>query len=154
MKTNKFSISAVIFLSISLICTIVGFIYYGLTFSVFKFNTDRGLVTCSILAIWLLVVLIATGILDKNQPWYLSFIYVLMPFLLLYSMFQLVSPCITPIGIYFTVSMGDIETNSIGVPRCITGVIFYLVGTISFLVASFFSLRKKGVTIKKEGKYE
>jgi len=142
MRIRRLSIGLVLVI-ISLICTVIGFIYYGLTFSAFKYEADKNLITCSVVAIWLFMILIFVGLFDDNQPWFISIIYVVMPFLIMFSAIKLLTPSLQAIGIYFSVGgMGDVETNAVAVPRCIAGLVFYAIALITCIASSFFRLGK------------
>lgn len=132
---------AFICLVLTIICTILGTIFYSLTFQAFKYPHDRGLITSSVVAIWLVFVLLISGLFDKDKPFWLGIIYVAVPFAIVFSAIRLLTPSLNAIGVYLSpagAGMGDVATNSIAVPRCLTGAGFYIVAIISFLVASFF----------------
>ena len=147
--TNLLS-PAFICLVISLIFTILGTIFYQLTFETFRYSTDRSLLSASIISIWFILVLLVTGLTDNKKPFWVGALFVVIPTLLVFSLIRLLTPNLNAIGVFFSpagVGMGDVATNSVGVPRCITGAVFYLVSAIAVLVGSFFDVK----SIVKEG---
>ena len=130
------------FLVAAIIMTFVGFMLYFSTFAAFNYSQDRWVIALTIISLWGLVVL-AINALVFAKPFRFEFFYVVIPFALVIAIGKLLIPCLSPIGIYFTVNMGDMETYAIGVPRCIAGVVFYLLGVILTIVASFFSFKKE-----------
>lgn len=137
-------------LVISLIFAILGTVFYQLTFETFRFATDRALLSASIISIWLIMVLLVTGLLDSKKPFWVGVLFVVVPTLLVFSLIRLLTPNLNAIGVYLSpagVGMGDVATNSVGVPRCIAGAVFYLVAAIALLVGSFFDVK----SIVKEG---
>lgn len=122
---------------LSLIIMIVGFILYFSTFRVFGYSDSKWVIGLTIIALWLEIIVLANQAF-ANKPFYVSFIYILIPFMVMIIIGQYLIPCLSPIGIYFTVNMGDMETYALGVPRCIAGVALYLVSAIALIGASFF----------------
>jgi hypothetical protein len=100
------------------------------------------------IAIWGLAFMCINTLIVGEKPFWVSYINVLTPFLILLSAILFISPCLSPIGIYFTVgNMGNVEANAVGVPSVIRGVIFYMIGIIALIVSAFFPAVKEGCGI-------
>jgi len=139
LKSSKFWL-----LISSLIMIIVGFCLYFLTFNVFHYNQDRYVISLTIIAIWCVVLSILNMLLIK-KPLNLDLFNLITPFALMIAMGKFLIPCLSPIGIYFTVNMGDMATYALGVPRCISGVAFYILAITLNVISSFFSIKEREV---------
>ena len=127
----------------SLILTIVGFIYFFLTFNTFSYSYDKFVIALTIIAIYGTLFLLINGFLAGDRPRLVSIFYVINVFALMISFAYFLIPCLSPIGILFTVSMGDMETYAKGVPLCFVGVGCYVIAVILTVIAAFFPMIKK-----------
>ncbi len=128
----------------ALIMVVIGYANYFHTMSAFSFPVDRWVMLLSISAIVLLVFSIINSVLMADQFGSVFLICAVVVMLILAVCLYL-SPCLSPIGIYFTVgNMGNVEANAVGVPSVIRGVIFYMIGIIAIIVSAFFPTVKEG----------
>lgn len=137
IKLKKPSLGFIL-IAISFVCTVVAFILFLSTYDVFSYELNRWALTCSVLAIWGLLFLGVNTLIKGENPVWTFIIYAVIVFLLTYAVIQFIKPCLSPIGIYFTVkNMGDTATNEIGVPRALITTGFYLVSIICCTISSF-----------------
>jgi len=130
--------------ALSLVACIVAMIMFLYTYGVFSYQINRWVFTMTFIAVWGLAFMCINTLIVGEKPFWVSYINVLTPFLILLSAILFISPCLSPIGIYFTVgNMGDVETNAVGVPAAITTAIIYVVALLLNVVASFFKLAKE-----------
>lgn len=132
---------------VSFVLLLVAYIIAILAFTGFNLPVDRFVLIFPIFGMVIILAQLVVSMLDENKPLWFDGINVLFCFLVLFSFARLLIPFLTPIGIYFTVNMGDVETYAIVVPRCITGCILFAVSCLFFIAANFFK-----VTYKKEAK--
>lgn len=133
-----------IFLVVSFIGTLISLILFISTYNVFKYELNRWAFSCLVLSLWGLLFLIVNNLIKGEHPFWQNIIYPIIAFLLVFSFTEFINPCLSPIGIYFTVhNMGDTATNDIGVPRSLITCGFYLISIISILVASFTKASKE-----------
>lgn len=145
IKIRKPGISF-IFVALTLIFTIVSFSLFISTYNVFSYEINRWAVTGFVLSIWGLVFLLVNMLFKGESPFWTMFIYPIVIFLLTYAVLQFIKPCLSPIGIYFTVkNMGDTATNAIGVPRALATTVFTVISILLCAVAGGFSKAKKEV---------
>lgn len=131
-------------ISAGLILSIVAFALYFATYDALGYNQDYWVIAMMVIAFWGFVCLIVNGLLVGNKPFFMDIFFVLVAFALVFATIKFLTPCLSPIGIYFTVhNMGDVEANAIGVPRAIAGVVFYLLSVVCVIVASFMNFFKK-----------
>ncbi len=123
---------------LSLILLVVGFIFYFACWSAFGYGQDRFVIAFTILAIWVSILMLATDFFDAKRPIWVASIGLVYCFFVLFSFGRILAPCISPIGILFTVNMGDMETYAIGVPRCFVSIGGYLLSALFFVASSFF----------------
>lgn len=129
---------------LSFISAVVSLIMFMATYSVFKYSFNRWVFFMTFLSIWAMGFMLVNTFLVGDKPFWVSYVYVLISVMLVLSLVKFINPCLSPIGIYFTVhNMGDVETNAIGVPYSLVTAGFYLVAIISNLVASFLPSVKK-----------
>ena len=146
LKLKKPGISF-IFIVLALILTVAAFILFISTYNVFSYEINRWAVTCSILSIWGLVFLSINTLIKGEKQFWTMCIYPIIVFLLTYAVLQFIKPCLSPIGIYFTVkNMGDTATSEIGVPRAIITTVLFLLAIISSIVAALLSKKDKEVS--------
>ena len=143
MKIKLPSIGLIL-LSVATIFTIVGFILYFSTFSVFNYQQSKVTIACTIMSLWGMIFLIVNGLFAGEKPVAFNIFYIINCFALAFAFSYFLIPCLSPIGVYFTVNMGDMETYALGVPRCIAGCVFYVLALILNIVASFFKVTKGG----------
>ena len=126
------------------VLAIVGFALYFATFNALGYSQDYWVIAMNVIALWSLLCLLANGLFAGNKPFFMDAFYAIAVFALVFATVKFLSPCLSPIGIYFTVhNMGDVEANAIGVPRAIAGVASYLLSIVCIIVASFVNLSKK-----------
>ena len=142
-KINKPRLGMILLL-ISLICTIVGFILFVSTYNVFKYELNRWCITCLVFSIWFLLFMIINKLIKGENLYLQNMMYPVVVFLIVFATIEFINPCLSPIGIYFTVhNMGDTATNDIGVPRAIITTCFLLVGALTCLISSFMNSIKE-----------
>ena len=143
MKIKKPSIGFWL-VTASFLLSIVAFVLYFMTYSALGYNQEYWVIAMMIFAFWSFACLLVNGILVGNKPFFMDVFYALATFALVFATIKFITPCLSPIGIYFTVhNMGDVEANAIGVPRAIAGVVLYLLAIVCVVVASFMNLSKK-----------
>ena len=134
------------FLAIAFIFTIVAFVYYFLTYKAFGYSQNRWIIALMVIVFWSFNCLLVSSLLSDGRPFWMDIFYVFAVFGLALSTILFLIPCLSPIGIYFTVgNMGDVEANAIGVPRCIKGIIFYVLAIVFVIISAFL-----GLTASKE----
>ena len=135
--------------AISLICCIAAMIAFFFTYNVFSYQFNRWVFFMTFLAIWGLAFMCVNTVLVGEKPFWVSYVHVLASLLIMLSAILFIRPCLSPIGIYFTVhNMGDVETNAVGVPASIVTAALYIVALICNVVASFLtSVKEKGETV-------
>ena len=132
---------------VALIMVIIAYGNYFHTMSAFMFPVDRWVMVMSVSAIILLSFSIINSLLMAEQFGSI-FVTCAMVVMLILSVCLYLTPCLSPIGIYFTVgNMGNVEANAVGVPSVIRGVIFYMIGIIALIVSAFFPAVKEGCGI-------
>jgi len=124
--------------AISFILTIVGFILYFTAINAMEYEADRFVVALTIMALWSLIFLIVNSLFVNDKPFWSSIFYIVITFTLFLGFSFFLSSFLSPIGVYFTVNMGDMEKYALGVPRCLAGVICYVLAIITNVVSSFF----------------
>ena len=133
-----------ILLAIGLMFAIVAFALYFATYGALGYSHDYWVIAMVVIALWSFVCLLVNGLLAGNKPFFLDFFYVILAFTLTYATIRFITPCLSPIGIYFTVhNMGDVEANALGVPRAIAAVVFFLLTIVCLRVASFIKLMQE-----------
>ena len=132
------------FLTVGLIFSIVAFELYNLTYDALGYSQDYWVIAMMVLAFWSFACLLVNGLFAGNKPFFMDIFYAILAFALVLATIKFLSPCLSPIAIYFTVhNMGDVEANAIGVPRAIAGVVFYLLSVVCVIMASFEDLAQK-----------
>lgn len=135
---------ALFLLIAALVLSIVGFVNYFHTMSAFDYPVDRWVIVLTGFAFALIAFQIVNALLMGDQfgnvfPLCASIV------LLILAAVAYVSPCLSNIGIYFTVgNMSNVETNAVGVPSVIRGMIFYVVAGVCLIVGAFFPAVKAG----------
>ena len=119
---------------------IVGYALAISTFHVFEYDVDRFVIVLPLLAMWIIIIQIVMTSIDKEKPVWTNAIEVAYCVLVLFAFAKTLIPFLTNIATYYTVTMGDMETFEIGVPRCITACILMVVSCIFFIVGSYFKM--------------
>ncbi len=126
----------------SLVFAIVACVLYFLTYDALHF-TDRWVTALTFIGLWSLVFLTVSALVTGNKPFYVDIFYVIAAFTLTVAALKFLVPCLSPIGIYYTVTMGDMESYAVGVPRCIACCVFFVVSVVCLIVSAFFRISKK-----------
>ena len=142
MKNKKLPWIGLYFYAVSLIVLIVAYIIALSTFKAYNEAPDRFVIIFPLFAMYIIIAEVVMSFLDKDKPVWFSLIDLAYCFLVLFSFAKLLIPLLTPIGIYFTVNMGDMETYAVVVPRCITGCVLFAVSGALFVIGSFFKIVK------------
>lgn len=142
MKTKKIPFVGLYLHALAFICVLVAYILSIRTFNIFGYDVDRFVLILPIFAMWLLVVQVVMSYIDKDKPIWTNVIDLFFCVLLVFAFAKLLIPFLTPIGIFFSVNMGDMATYALGVPRCIAGCVLYVVASILFIVSAFFNIWK------------
>lgn len=131
-------------LAVSFVLSIVAFIMYILTFDAFHYTLDRWVTSLTVVAFWAFVFLLVHALISGDKPFYVDIFYVIAAFTLTLAAIMFLIPCLSPIGIYFTVhNMGDVEANAIGVPRSLVCIVFFIFSVVGVLVSTFLNLSGK-----------
>lgn len=145
MKTKRIPFVGFYLLIISLLLLVIAYFISISTFQAFGYDTDRFVIVLPLFAMWIIIVQAIMSFIDKDKPLWTHAIDLLYCVFVIFTFARLLIPFLTPIGIYFTVNMGDMETYAVGVPRCLAGCVLYIVSCLFFIAASFF----KTVNIKE-----
>ena len=127
---------------LSLVLLIVGYVISMSAFQAFSLDVDRFVLIFPIFAMWIIIVQVVMSFVDVNKPLWMGAADLLFCFLVLFAFGRVLIPFLTPIGIYFTVNMGDVATYAIAIPRCITGCVFLIASCIFFIAGNFFKIVK------------
>ena len=130
--------------ALAFVCVLVAFILYFPTYSAGGYAQSRWTIMCCVLSMWLLLLLIANGLFFGEKPAWASVIYAAAAFLITYGALRFIQPCLTQIGIYFTVNMGDIEMNRAVTYYSITAEVFYVLGAVFTIVSAFLPMTYGG----------
>ena len=132
------------FLVVSFIFGLLGFIYYLITFSIFRYSDDRLSIAMTVISLWLIGFLIVDTLFSGENPKFSWVFYALAIFMLTYSLLRLLTPCISPIAIHMTVgNMGDVKTNKVAVPKALLATVFYVISIVTLLVGGIFGTTRK-----------
>ena len=142
MKIKRIPHIGFYLLIVSLICLIVAYFLSFATFNAFSYDVNKFVLVLPIFASIIIILEIAMSFIDKDKPFWTRGIDLLFCVFVIFAFANLLIPFLTPIGIYFTVNMGDTETYAIAIPRCIAGCVFYVVSAIIFVASSFFNIVK------------
>jgi uncharacterized membrane protein len=142
MRKGRLTVS--FFLTVvALLLTLAGCFLAYKTYTVFKYTVDRWMVVAAVVAVWAMAFLVVNTLLRGEKPFALTALYAVAVFCLVVAICIFIKPCLSPIGIYFTVhNMGDVETNAVGVPMSIATAAVLLLAVFSLLFASFGRLEK------------
>lgn len=129
---------------------IAGLVLSISTFQVFQYDVDRFVIVLPIIAAWIIFIQIIMSFLDKEKPIWTNVIEIAYCVLVLFALAKTLIPFLTNIATYYTVTMGDMETFAIGVPRCIISCVMFVISCIFFIIGSFF----KTVLVKERSSKE
>lgn len=134
--------------------TVVAFILGFVVYHIFGYAVNRWEVFCAVAALWLMGFLLVNSLFAGERPVWTAPLYAVVCVLLTFAAILFIQPCLSPIGIYFTVNnMGDVEANAAGVPRAIATTVLFVIALISMTVAAFAPMaRPKKVPSNVEGK--
>ncbi len=128
----------------SLIFTAAALAMFFRTYDVFGYAINRWALFMTLLSVWCLLFRTMNTLFAGEKPFWASYVHVLVSLLLVLSLLLVIKPCLSPIGIYFTVhNMGDVETNAVGVPASIITAACYLAAVVCNLIAGFSSSERK-----------
>ena len=140
-----------ILLAVTLHFVVASFIMYSATFNALRLLSDKWVIALMIIAIWSIVALLVNSLISGDRPLFADALYIIAMFALVIAFIKFLTPCLSPIGIYFTVhNMGDVEANAIGVPRSIAGIVLFVLTFILLIVSAFFMRTKKEYVEVKE----
>ena len=142
MKTKRVPFVGFYLLLGALGTLIAAFVLAGQTFRGYSYDLDRYLLVLSIFAIWVLVIQLVMSFVDRNKPKWTQALDLAYCVMVVFCFAKLLIPFLSPIGIYFTVNMGDMETYAYVVPRCIAGCVLYVLSCAFFIAASFLDVVK------------
>ena len=144
---------AFVFICLALVFSVVAFALFLSTYSVGGYTLNRWAVACSVLAIWLLIMLACNMLLRGDKPVWTGIIYALAAFLLVYGMMQFIQPCLTPIGFVFgagDLNMGDTALNKVVANYSIVTAVFYVLAAGCTVATAFMSADKSFGSKKAE----
>lgn len=127
----------------SVVLSIVGFSLFFGAFDALSFADDKWVIALNVIAFWCLAFLMVNSIFAGDEPTWTGVFYIIAVVTLLVAMARFLMACLSPIAIYFTVNMGNMEAYAIGVPRCIAGVACYFIAVVCITVSAFFSPTKE-----------
>lgn len=131
-------------LALALALTIAAFAMHFATYAAGSYATSRWTIMCSVLSVWLMVLLLVNGLLVGERPAWTGFIYALIAFLLTFGAAKFMQPCLTQIGIYFTVNMGDTAMNEAVTKLSIPTAVLYVAAVILTIAAAFLPMTWRG----------
>ncbi|MBE7087148.1 MAG: hypothetical protein E7369_02460 [Clostridiales bacterium] len=136
-------------LVLALITAIIGFGSFLITYDIFGFQAEKLGITLTVLSFWFLAFMLFNAFYKGNNPKWTWVIFAVVVLFLVVAMIKFLAPCLSPIGIYFTVNnMGDVEANAKGVPRAIIAIVFYVIAVLCVMVSAFFNTVKEPTTLK------
>ena len=142
MKTRRIPYIGFYIYIISLITLIIGYITAIQTFNIFQYKLDRFVMIFPLFAMWIILLEIIVSIVDINKPAFTATIDVLFSVFVIFAFAKTLIPFLTNIATFFTVNMGDMALFAVGVPRCITACVLFIVSGIIFIAGSFFKVVK------------
>ena len=119
---------------------IAGYILSISTFHIIEYDVDRFVIVLPLLAMWIIIVQTVMSFIDKDKPVWTNVIEVAYCVLVLFAFAKTLIPFLTNIATFYTVTMGDMETFAIGVPRCITACVLMVVSCVFFIIGSYFKI--------------
>lgn len=120
------------------VLTIVAFSLSLNVYAMLGYRLNRWVVFLTVGALWLMLFFLCNGLFMGDRPFWVAPLYAVVGLFLTFAALLFIQPCMTPIGIYFTVgNMGDAATNAVAVPRAITAVALYVAALVLFIVAAF-----------------
>ena len=142
MKIKRIPFIGFYFYAASFIVLLIAFIFALSAFNGFNLSPDRFVVVFPLFAMWIILIEVVMAFVDKNKPAWFHAIDILFCFFVLFAFGKLLIPFLTPIGILYTVNMGDVEIYKIVVPRCLAGCVLFVISTVFFIAGSFFKIVK------------
>lgn len=130
------------FLSVSLILTIIGFVWTYKTYSIDNFTINRRVVLMTVLSIWFMAFMLMKTPFMGNAPIWSGVICAATAFMQLYALLLFIQPCISAIGYVFGASdliMGDVEKNRAVANGTIITAVLYVIAAICTVAAAFCS---------------
>ena len=128
MLKNKRISAGFYFLITASVFAILGVAFYGVAYSIFEYAYDRLALSLTIVSVWLIGFLLIDAIFTRDNPKFSMTFYALAFFMLTYSVIRFITPCLTPIGIIFTVgNMGDYAKTAAATNYCLFATGFYIV---------------------------
>jgi hypothetical protein len=126
----------------ALIFTVLAGVLFYRTYTVFGYVLNRWVFTLTLLSAWGLLMSLVNAVAVGERPYWFTFIHVFISFFLMMALILFIKPCLSPIGIYFTVNMGDVETNAVGVPLSLEAAGAYALAFFCNLLVAFFGTTK------------
>lgn len=143
MNFRKISVGTYL-LFVAFLLLSAAFVMHFLTFSAFNYQADKWVIALSAIALWSVAFLLFERLFGYRF-FAADVFFPIAAFATVLALLKFLIPCLSPIGIYFTVhNMGDVEANAIGVPRSIVTIVLYLVGAVLLLVSAFLNRSKDG----------
>ena len=140
MKTRRIPAIGFYIYIVSFIVLIIGYITAIQTFNIFQYKLDRFVILFPLFAMWIIVLEIIVSFVDKNKPAFTAAIDILFTVFVIFAFAKTLIPFLTNIATYFTVAMGDMALFAVGVPRCITSCVLFIVSGVLFTIGSFFKV--------------
>lgn len=134
------------FSAAALVFSVAGMCLFLVTYNVGGYTLSRWALTCSVLAVWLLLFITVNMFIKGDKPFWCSLLFVLAVFLLTYGLLKFIQPCLTPIGFVFGASdlnMGDTALNKVVAYYSVATAAFYVLSVLSILAAAFLPETKK-----------
>lgn len=126
--------------AVALALSLAALVLFIRVYGIFGYTFNRWVFFMNFAACWLLAFYAVNTVLAGDSPFWASYLLVAVPFLLLLAGLAFIQPCLSPIGIYFTVhNMGDVATMEAGVPPSIAAAALYVLASVLSAAAGFFS---------------
>ena len=144
MKKQKLALGF-FFSAIAIVLLFVGYLLMIKTYEVFRYNENRWMIFCIVTAAFCLIFATVNSLLRGDKPFGLNgILYAAAIFCMVLALCYFIKPCLSPIGIYFTVhNMGDVETNAVGVPLSLAAASVTFLAVLLTLAASFMASKKE-----------
>ena len=128
------------FSAAALLFAVAGLVLYLVTYGIEPYALNRWALTCSVLAVWLLLFIAINTLLRGEKPFWTGLLFIPAAFLLVYGMLQFLQPCLSPIAFTFVSSdlnMGDTEANKVIAYYAVATAACYLLSVVCIFVAAF-----------------
>lgn len=146
------------FALLSLIFSIIAFSLFINTYNIGGYTISRMAVTCSVIAIWLQLLLLINMLFQGSNPSWSGIVYAVIAFLLVYAFAEFIQPCLSPIGFVLgagDLNMGDTELNKIVASKSLVTAGFYLFSALLITISAFirpeWKKKQKVDSISKKG---